>query len=105
MGLLPQANSAIVANIQRAVGAASFERIATKALPAVKRQISDMALKGSGIRATARGLGRSPTTVIEAFKKPALATSQGSGASRTGTLANHCPALSGRGFRGRGREG
>ncbi|XHX77628.1 MAG: IS1-like element transposase [Stenomitos frigidus ULC029] len=46
-------------------------------LPEVKRQISDMAINGSGIRDTARVLGISPTTVIEALKKrPASASSQ-----------------------------
>ena len=38
-------------------------------LPAVKQQIADMALNGSGIRDTARVLQISPTTVIEALKK------------------------------------
>lgn len=38
-------------------------------LPTVKRQISDMAINGSGIRDTARVLGISPTTVIEVLKK------------------------------------
>ena len=38
-------------------------------LPAVKQQICDMAMNGSGIRDTARVLKISPTTVIEALKK------------------------------------
>jgi transposase-like protein len=38
-------------------------------LPEVKRQMVDMALKGSGIRDTARVLGVSPTTVISTLKK------------------------------------
>ena len=38
-------------------------------LPDVKRQISDMAINGSGIRDTACVLGISPTTVIEELKK------------------------------------
>jgi transposase-like protein len=37
--------------------------------PAVKQQIVDMALKGSGIRDTARMLGVSPTTVTTTLKK------------------------------------
>ncbi|XHX78379.1 MAG: IS1-like element transposase [Stenomitos frigidus ULC029] len=53
-------------------------------LPEVKRQISDMAINGSGVRDTARVLGISLTTVLEALKKrPASASSQGSGSSRT----------------------
>jgi insertion element IS1 protein InsB len=38
-------------------------------LQAVKQQIVDMALNGSGIRDTARVLGISPTTVIDTLKK------------------------------------
>lgn len=38
-------------------------------LPAIKEQIVDMALNGSGIRDIARVLRISPTTVIEALKK------------------------------------
>jgi len=45
----------------------------TGRLPAVKRQIVEMALKGSGIRDTARVLPVSPTTVITALKKGASA--------------------------------
>jgi transposase-like protein len=41
-------------------------------LPAVKQQISDMAVNGSGIRDTARVLKISPTTVIEELKKRSL---------------------------------
>ena len=41
----------------------------TRWLPEVKRQIVDMALNGSGIRDTARGLGVSPTTVMTTLKK------------------------------------
>jgi transposase-like protein len=38
-------------------------------LPAIKQQIADMAVNGSGIRDTARVLRISPTTVIEELKK------------------------------------
>jgi insertion element IS1 protein InsB len=38
-------------------------------LPAVKRQIVEMALNGSGIRDTARVLGVSPMTVMSTLKK------------------------------------
>ena len=38
-------------------------------LPRVKRQIVDMALNGSGIRHTARGLGISKDTVVSELKK------------------------------------
>lgn len=38
-------------------------------VPAVKQQVSDMAMNGSGIRDTARVLRISPTTVIEELKK------------------------------------
>ena len=38
-------------------------------LPAIKQQIADMAVNGSGIRDTARVLKISPTTVIEELKK------------------------------------
>jgi transposase-like protein len=41
----------------------------TGRLPEVERQIVDMALNGSGIRATARVLGISPMTVMSALKK------------------------------------
>src|SRR5262245_55158253 len=37
--------------------------------PEVRRQVVDMAINGSGIRDTARGLGLSPTTVIAVIKK------------------------------------
>ena len=37
--------------------------------PAIKEQIIDMALNGSGIRDTARVLKISPTTVLNALKK------------------------------------
>ena len=37
--------------------------------PAVKQQMVEMALNGSGIRDTARVLGVSPTTVISTLKK------------------------------------
>jgi transposase-like protein len=40
-------------------------------LKAVKQQISDMALNGSGIRDTARVLRISTTTVIDTLKKVA----------------------------------
>ncbi len=42
-------------------------------LPAVKQQICEMALNGSGVRDTARVLGISPTTVIEELKKRSAA--------------------------------
>lgn len=38
-------------------------------VPAVKQQVSDMAMNGSGIRNTVRVLRISPTTVIEELKK------------------------------------
>ena len=38
-------------------------------LPAIKEQIIDMALNGSGIRDIARVLQMSPTTVLEELKK------------------------------------
>ena len=38
-------------------------------LPAVRRQMVDMALNGSGIRDTARVLGVSPATVMTTLKK------------------------------------
>jgi transposase-like protein len=41
--------------------------------PAIKEQIIDMALNGSGIRDTARVLKISPTTVINALKKTRVA--------------------------------
>jgi len=41
----------------------------TGRLPAVKRQMVDMALNGSGIRDTARVLGVSPMTVMSTLKK------------------------------------
>jgi|GEM_PF-941744 len=39
-------------------------------VPEVRRQVIDMAIKGSGIRDTARVLQISPTTVIAIVKKP-----------------------------------
>ena len=44
----------------------------TGCLPAVKHQMVDMALNGSGIRDTARVLGVSPMTVMSALKKKHL---------------------------------
>jgi transposase-like protein len=44
--------------------------------PAVKQQIVDMALKGSGIRDTARMLGVSPTTVTTTLKKKRRCTTR-----------------------------
>jgi transposase-like protein len=38
-------------------------------LPEVKKKIADMAMNGSGIRDTARGLKISPSTVINELKK------------------------------------
>ncbi len=45
-------------------------------LPATKRQIVEMALKGSGVRDTARVLGISTDTVIHELKKRDLHSSQ-----------------------------
>jgi transposase-like protein len=45
--------------------------------PAIKEQIVDMRLNGSGIRATARVLKISPTTVIQEWKKKRLRSPQG----------------------------
>ncbi|NJR65491.1 MAG: hypothetical protein HC772_09510 [Leptolyngbyaceae cyanobacterium CRU_2_3] len=42
--------------------------------PEVKQQISDMAVKGSGIRDTARVLHISPTTVIKELKKRSISS-------------------------------
>jgi transposase-like protein len=50
-------------------------------LPEVKRQISDMAINGSGIRDTARVLGISPITVIEELEKRSSTTSSQSSSS------------------------
>ena len=41
-------------------------------LPAIKQQVIDMSLNGSGIRDTARVLKISPTTVINELKKKPL---------------------------------
>jgi len=41
-------------------------------LPAIKQQVIDMSLNGSGIRDTARVLKISPTTVINELKKKHL---------------------------------
>jgi transposase-like protein len=38
-------------------------------VPEVRHQVVDLAIKGSGVRATARVLGISPTTVIAVLKK------------------------------------
>jgi transposase-like protein len=43
--------------------------------PAIKEQIVDMSLNGSGIRDTARVLKISPTTVINTLKKKSLYSS------------------------------
>src|SRR2546428_1018994 len=45
-------------------------------LPAVKHQMVDMALNGSGIRDTARVLRGSPTTIINTLKKKRQAYSK-----------------------------
>jgi transposase-like protein len=44
--------------------------------PAIKEQIVDMSLNGSGIRDTARVLKISPTTVINTLKKKSLRSSR-----------------------------
>jgi transposase-like protein len=44
--------------------------------PAIKEQIVDMSLNGSGIRDTARVLKLSPTTVINTLKKKSLYSPQ-----------------------------
>ena len=44
--------------------------------PAIKEQIVDMSLNGSGIRDTARVLKISPTTVISTLKKKSLYSSR-----------------------------
>jgi insertion element IS1 protein InsB len=44
--------------------------------PAIKEQIVDMSLNGSGIRDTARVLKISPTTVINTLKKKSLYSSR-----------------------------
>ena len=44
--------------------------------PAIKAQIVDMSVNGSGIRDTARVLKISPTTVINALKKKSLRSPQ-----------------------------
>jgi transposase-like protein len=44
--------------------------------PAVKQQIVDMAMNASGIRATARVLHVSPTTVIQELKKRNLTSNK-----------------------------
>jgi transposase-like protein len=44
--------------------------------PAIKEQIVDMSLNGSGIRDTARVLKVSPTTVINTLKKKSLLSSR-----------------------------
>lgn len=64
-------------------------------LPAVKAQIADMAMNGSGIRDTARVLRISPTTVIEELKKrsaPAIDSSSPLSADRTDS--NHRSSMS-----------
>jgi len=56
------------------VAASSGTTQARGYLPAIKQQITDMAVNGSGIRDTARVLKISPTTVIEELKKTSAAT-------------------------------
>jgi transposase-like protein len=48
-------------------------------LPEVKQHISDMAVNGSGIRAPARVLKISPTTVIDELKKKSVILSKSTG--------------------------
>ena len=48
----------------------------TGRLPEVKQQMIDMALKGSGIRDTARVLGVSPMTVMSTLKKKRVASTR-----------------------------
>jgi transposase-like protein len=50
--------------------------------PAIKEQIVDMALNGSGIRDTARVLKISPTTVLNELKKTMVAKSAGVSSSQ-----------------------
>ncbi len=45
-------------------------------LPEGKRQMGDLALNGSGLRATARVLGVSPTTVLTTLKKRPLSSTR-----------------------------
>jgi len=40
--------------------------------PAIKQQVIELSLNGSGVRDTARVLGLSPTTVIQELKKKGL---------------------------------
>jgi len=53
-------------------------------VPAVKQQILEMTLKGSGIRDIARVLPISPTTVIDALKKSATASTCQQSSTSTG---------------------
>ena len=69
-------------------------------MPEIRRQVVDMALNGSGIRDTARGLRISPTTVLASLKKsPRTARRQ----PRVGTPSSCTRRRSSVGTRGRDR--
>src|SRR4249920_1035114 len=63
-------------------------------LPAVKQQMVDMALNGSGIRDTARVLRVSPTTVINTLKKKSQAYSQSMKACSSVLMLSKCKSSS-----------
>jgi transposase-like protein len=69
MVVLPQANNAIDAKTQSVKKTFIRDYSYNAYLPNLKKQISDMAMNGSGIRDTARVLNISPNTVIETLKK------------------------------------
>ena len=66
-------------------------------VPEIRRQVVDMALNGSGIRATARVLRISPTTVIAVLKKSLHASRR---QPRVGTPASFTRRRSSIGTRG-----
>ena len=63
-------------------------------LPAVKQQMVDMALNGSGIRDTARVLRVSPTTVISTLKKKMQAYSKSMKACSSVLMLRKCRSSS-----------
>jgi len=63
-------------------------------LPAVKQQMVDMALNGSGIRDTARVLRVSPTTVINTLKKKSQAYSKSMKAFSSVLMLSKCKSSS-----------